>query len=82
MRIRTVLSLRPLQFIGRTSYSFYLLHLVILFAFAPLVYRGVSSFVLTWAVCLFLSYVAAHLSYEYVERPGIRLGHRLAAKFS
>jgi peptidoglycan/LPS O-acetylase OafA/YrhL len=74
------LELRPLKWIGRLSYSLYLWHV---FFFVP-VYSEVR---ITAAPVLFLSerpwkyiasFAAAILSYYLIEKPFIRLGHRLA----
>lgn len=75
-----VLELRPIKFVGRLSYSLYLWHV---FFFVP-VYSDVR---ITAAPLLFLSerpwkyiasFAAAILSYYLIEKPFIRLGHRLA----
>ena len=74
------LELPPVRFVGRLSYSLYLWHILF---FIP-VYAGVR---ITSAPLLFLSerpwkyiasFAAATLSYYLIEKPFIRLGHRLA----
>ncbi len=74
------LELAPLRFLGRLSYSVYLWHVLF---FVP-VYRELG---VTFPLLLFLSgrpwkYLAtlgmSLLSYYFVEKPFIRLGHRLA----
>lgn len=71
-------------FLGKLSYSIYLIHPSIVFFMAPL-YREIygmapnvftaftACFLLTMCVVVVLSYV----TYRFVEEPGIRLGKRL-----
>ena len=75
-----VLELKPLRLLGRLSYSVYLWHVLFFVGMAPLP-------VTSWPPLLLLSerpykYLAALgmalLSYYVVEKPMIRLGHRLA----
>jgi len=75
-----LLELAPLRFIGRLSYSLYLWHVLFFSAFEP-------STNITNPVLLALSgrpakYIAAFgvslLSYYLIEKPMMRLGHRLA----
>ena len=74
------LELPPVRFVGRLSYSLYLWHVLF---FVP-VFANVR---ITSAPLLFLSerpwkylasFAAATLSYYFIEKPFIRLGHRLA----
>ena len=81
VRIRALLNQRLFQFIGRTSYSFYLVHLVLMFALAPLIYRATNSLAACWFSVLVLSYLLAMLIFEAVELPMIRQGNKVAAAF-
>lgn len=76
------LELAPLRFVGRLSYSIYLWHLLF---FGPAILRdqgGVPSHVLNLLSERPFKYAAtiavALMSYYWVEKPSIRLGHRLA----
>ena len=69
------LEARPMRWVGRISYSLYLWQNLFLVAF------GVSHFadplqLVPWNFAL--CFVTALLSYRMVEKPMIRLGHRLA----
>lgn len=73
------LELAPLRFIGRLSYSLYLWHL--------LFFGGGAPSRCTWSLLTALntppfhyvcSFLLALASYYFVEKPMIRLGHRLA----
>jgi len=65
-----VLSLRPLQFIGDLSYSWYLWHFPILVLGA--IRYGSDSTVVTWLLVA-LSFTAAWVSFTFVEAPVRRL---------
>lgn len=74
------LELRPLRFMGRISYSIYLWHL---FLFGGGAAERCSWHLLTlanqWTVSRYgFSIALATLSYYFIEKPMIRLGHRLA----
>ena len=70
----------PLRWIGRLSYSLYLWHVLFFFRVSPRV--GVTLPVLLALsgrpVKYLAAFAAAALSYYLVERPLMRLGHRLA----
>ena len=70
-KISAILCARPLQFMGMTSYSFYLLHLLFQMAPGPLIYHLTGSWLATWTSVLFLTYAAAWLVFTFVERPMI-----------
>ncbi len=74
-----ILEWRPLRFLGRISYSFYLWH-VLFFTEGPS--ASVHSrllLLLSQRPCKYIcSLVAAVASYYLIEKPMIRLGHRLA----
>ena len=71
------LSLPPLRFLGRVSYSLYLLHHTILLLIAPITPRPADFFVLT-PLLLVVSLGVAELSYRWIELPSIALGRRLS----
>lgn len=76
-----LLQQRIFRFIGVTSYSFYLLHFIMLVALSPLVYARVPSFGVTWAIALVVSYAVALLVYRWIEIPFMTLGGRVARAF-
>lgn len=74
---------RPLRFIGRISYSLYVLHWTVRSVLAPIYSAHIPQVWPILAVLLFAALTAAvsiglaALVYRFVERPFIRLGHRL-----
>jgi peptidoglycan/LPS O-acetylase OafA/YrhL len=79
------LNARPLRFLGRVSFSFYLLHLPVLFlltaatlalpAFRPHSIYGTVALAMASIVA---AAAAAALSHRFVELPGIALGRRVS----
>jgi peptidoglycan/LPS O-acetylase OafA/YrhL len=69
-----------LQFVGRISYSYYLLHLPVS-KVVPFLLPGQVSLV-TPVVVIAGSLLVAWGSYRWIEVPSIRLGHRLYARIS
>jgi peptidoglycan/LPS O-acetylase OafA/YrhL len=73
-RVGRALAIRPLQAVGRLSYSWYLWHWPVLVLGAPYAGRGVAARVALALAAL----VPAALTHRYVENP-IRQSKRLAA---
>ncbi len=76
--VATLLSTPVLGWLGRISYSLYLVHVPVLGALVHLLYGSVS---LEWIFLgvMVVSLAAAHLSYRFVELPSMLLGKRLTA---
>jgi peptidoglycan/LPS O-acetylase OafA/YrhL len=80
---KRLLQLAPIQFLGRISYSLYLIHGVILYTLLARWGPGSASLLVpTLLLTPTLSVLAAWLLYETVERRGIDVGHRLAARLA
>src|SRR3984957_5147035 len=77
----TLLRRRPFLFLGRASYSLYLIHLPILFAVTywlqPKI--GITAAVL---IAPALSLITARAMYSLIEVPGISVGRRVAVLFA
>lgn len=78
----------PLAFVGRISYSFYLLHTICLSLLMSaaandlLPLDSASGLFIYVSAALVLAIIASWLSYRFVEAPGISRGHQLAAALS
>ena len=68
---------RPLLWLGKVSYSLYLVHLPLLLA-VIYVFHGYAGIVVLAALFPIVALMAAALAFYLVERPAIRLGHKLA----
>ena len=75
----TVLCTRPLQYLGRISFSLYLVHAIVLLALLHVFYGRLPAAVLLIALWP-LSLGLATLGERYVERPSIALGRRLTQR--
>jgi len=73
------LSVRPIEWLGRISYSLYLVHLTVLSVVFHLFYGKANKFVLS-AVVVIGSLVLAQLFFMFVEEPSIQLGRKFTAR--
>ena len=73
-----VMETGPLVFLGRISYSLYLLHPIVLLSLVHTLSGRVNIYVLLAAVVP-ISIALAALSYRWVEQPAVSLGKRLTA---
>ena len=73
-----VMANRGLQYLGRISYSLYLVHLVVQLAIIHAFYGRFPLSVLV-PVALILTVLAADLINRFIEQPSQRLSHRLFA---
>lgn len=85
-RASELLGTKPAAFLGDTSYSVYLLHLLVMLPTAALVLPHLEShkWVAFLAVAFIVSlvvYPTAWLLHHFVERPGIDAGRRFAHQF-
>ncbi|KYZ69217.1 acyltransferase family protein [Bacillus sp. GZT] len=80
-RIKNILLMKPINFIGKISYSLYLYHCVTLLTFCHwLQYKIGYLFILVLSfVC---AMILATISYYCIEKPSIRLGKILVRKYS
>jgi peptidoglycan/LPS O-acetylase OafA/YrhL len=78
---------RPLQFLGRISFSMYLLHFIIMGSLGSLLFATlfpafsfIASFIVTFIVSMTATLVAAALYTRYVDQPSIVLSKYLGNK--
>lgn len=84
--VMTFLGTKSMRKIGRISYSIYLFQFAVLFAMTPIAVKfGVANFPWLWghfalaAVCVGATIGLAALGYEWIEKPSIWAGRRVAA---
>jgi peptidoglycan/LPS O-acetylase OafA/YrhL len=75
--VQRLLDVAPLRWLGKISYSLYLIHFVVLFTLLYAFRPEVTLLRLLLTVPL-LSIAAAALLYRYVEMPSIAWGHRVS----
>jgi peptidoglycan/LPS O-acetylase OafA/YrhL len=75
--LHKLLTLRPVAWIGRISYSVYLLHVPVIILLTPYLDHRLGPIEggLFVAACLTCTYIVSPLLYFLVEEPSIRLGH-------
>ena len=78
-RISRLLDTAVPEYLGRISYSMYLLHATVLWATVILLYGKVSLLVLGLLYCA-VTLVISHLSCVLIEEPAMRFGKRVTAK--
>jgi peptidoglycan/LPS O-acetylase OafA/YrhL len=76
-KVSSVLLFKPLHFLGKISYSFYLLHAVCLLSLVHLFY-GKMPYGLIIPLVVAISFGVATLGYYGLEIPSIRLGKYLS----
>lgn len=86
-RLRGFLERRPLLFLGKVSYSLYLVHMIPIIFVGPYVIRALGSLGITdvttlvavnTAVMALMSLPLAHICHVSVERPAMRLGRAVS----
>jgi peptidoglycan/LPS O-acetylase OafA/YrhL len=76
-KLSSLLLLRkPVIFLGKISYSLYLIHLVVLFSFMFLFYGFIPNVVI-YICTVIVSISLATLSWRFIEKPSIALGIKL-----
>lgn len=74
-RLSRVLTIKPLVFVGKISYSLYLYHLIVLLSVSS--YYSNQSPVFIWIVSIVLAFTLSTIGYYLVERPSINLSKRI-----
>ncbi|KQX51975.1 acyltransferase family protein [Paenibacillus sp. Root444D2] len=74
-----VLRIHFVNFLGKISYSLYLIHIVIFLSMFQLL-RGVLPTGMILIASLFISFVVATLMYHFIEKPSIKLGRILTTQ--
>lgn len=80
-RFSSVLSTKPLVFLGKISYSLYLYHAILLLSISHALH-GVLPVWGIWSLVVPCSLLVATLGYFAIEKPSIWLGYQLASRAS
>jgi peptidoglycan/LPS O-acetylase OafA/YrhL len=80
-RLRKLLNEPIPQWLGRISYSLYLIHLPLMLALFPILTRHLPFYVVMLIVAG-IAVLAATLMHQMIEAPAISLGHRLTRRGS
>jgi peptidoglycan/LPS O-acetylase OafA/YrhL len=75
--MKRVLDVAPLRWLGKISYSLYLIHFIVLFALLY-AFRAYVTFPRILIAVPTISILAAALLYRLVEKPSIAWGHRFS----
>jgi len=81
-RLQSIGTARPIQFLGKVSYSFYLIHLPILITAASFLFPLLHSFAAVVAISLVACLLTAWVLYSLIEVPAHNWGKRLALHVS
>jgi peptidoglycan/LPS O-acetylase OafA/YrhL len=78
-----VLDSKPILFLGRISYSVYMIHMIVLYLVLyeakQLGIEGWLSYVVVPGATVIISVVLSYMTYTIIEKPFIALGKRLTA---
>jgi peptidoglycan/LPS O-acetylase OafA/YrhL len=80
VHFKRFLHLGPLHWLGKVSYSLYLLHSVVLYSLASLYWTKTTHHILLMGFGIALSLVLSAGFYHWVERPSILLGRLLTRR--
>jgi peptidoglycan/LPS O-acetylase OafA/YrhL len=75
----TILSKKPIVFLGKVSYSLYLYHFVVLMSFVNIFYNMLPMW-LIFSLAAIVGISIAFISYKFVELPSIKLGKSIVGK--
>ncbi|KQL39940.1 hypothetical protein AN960_08180 [Bacillus sp. FJAT-25509] len=76
-KIEKILMYKPIQFVGKISFSLYLYHPLVLLSFVHLFYNILPLWVV-FIMTIVFSIAIAYIAWRYVEVPSMQLGRRLA----
>ncbi|TYP71413.1 acyltransferase family protein [Paenibacillus methanolicus] len=71
-----ILNIRPIVFLGKISYSLYLIHTIVLLGMLNQLY-GKLPVSLIWLITAVISVVLASAAYYWVEEPSIKIGNKI-----
>lgn len=80
-KVRNILEIKPIKFLGKISYSLYLFHLIVILS---LIYwlQGIMSTDIILLISVPVSIGVATVAYHYIELPAIKAGKKLTSRFN
>ncbi|CAN7713192.1 acyltransferase [Paenibacillus sp. LjRoot153] len=78
--LKKILLLKPIHFIGQTSYSLYLFHIPLLLTLFNIFYEKMPIWLIA-VIAFVFSYIFAGITYYLIEKPSIKLGGILTTRF-
>lgn len=87
--LKRFFSTSALQFLGKISFSLYLIHLLLLGSLACFLFSWLMNFNLGYHLCFLITFIASlsvtimvsYLMYRYIDRPGIKFSKWIYQKF-
>lgn len=79
-RTRSLLSSRPIAWLGDISYTLYMVHIPVFVGVALLAGGRIGGSILLKGAAILLALLAGHLLTRWVERPAMALGRRLRGR--
>ncbi len=78
VHIQTFLSHSPILYLGKISYSLYLVHTIVILTLTY-IFRNILPIYIILVAVPFISIIFAHIYNKFVEKPAIVLGKRISA---
>jgi len=79
--LAAALTIRPFLFIGSVSYSFYLIHMIVIYLLGAVIQGEPLSNLRLFVVVFFITLCLSIVSYKFIELPSNRFGKRFATRF-
>jgi peptidoglycan/LPS O-acetylase OafA/YrhL len=76
----SILTIRPVKFLGDVSYSFYLLHFPVMLTCTSITLLRFKSMQASWMLSLIFTLALSLITYKFIEQPFQKLG-RMAANY-
>lgn len=74
--IKSFLLLKPIYFIGKISYSIYLVHAIVLYSFIYVYYGHINNYLIALLSFIFTIFIS-YIFYVYIEVKSIELGRKV-----
>jgi len=86
-RLKKIFSIKTLTYIGRISFSTYIIHLIIICSLSSYIFLTLSkflsyntNFIITFTISITTILTSAHLIHKFIDHPGIKFSKLLYSK--